>query len=83
MEQSLKKLSAHLYLNDDEDLAMVQLTNGNWVVICKEGTEVVYGPDKYFTSAQLYLKIMDREQTYDVPKKSSKRGSKTGKSSKP
>lgn len=83
MEQGLKKLSAHLYMNDDEDLAMVQLTNGNWVIISKEGTKVVYGPDKYFSSAVLYLKIMDREQTYDVPKKSSKRGSKTGKSSKP
>ena len=78
----MKKLSSSLYLNDDGDLALVQLTNSNWVVISKDGRKVVYGPDKYFTSAKLYLKIMDREQTYDVPKKSSKRGSKTGKSGK-
>ena len=71
MEQGLKKLSTSLYLNEDGDLALVQLTNGNWVVIAKDGRKVVYGPDKYFTSAKLYLKIMDREQTYEVSKKGS------------
>ena len=57
--------------NDDGDLALIQLTNGNWVVIAKDGRKVVYGPDKYFTSAKLYLKIMDREETYEVSKKGS------------
>ena len=71
MEQGLKKLASTLYLNDDGDLALIQLTNGNWVVIAKDGRKVVYGPDKYFTSAKLYLKIMDREETYEVSKKGS------------
>ena len=71
MEQGLKKLASTLYLNDDGDLALIQLTNGNWVVIAKDGRKVVYGPDKYFSSAKLYLKIMDREQTYEVSKKGS------------
>ena len=67
----MKKLASTLYLNDDGDLALIQLTNGNWVVIAKDGRKVVYGPDKYFSSAKLYLKIMDREQTYEVSKKGS------------
>jgi hypothetical protein len=67
----LKKLSTSLYLNEDGNLALVQLTNGNWVVISKDDRKVIYGPDKYFSSAKLYLKIMDKEETYEVSKKSS------------
>jgi hypothetical protein len=71
MEQGLKKLSTSLYLNEDGNLALVQLTNGNWVVIAKDGRKIVYGPDRYFSSAETYLKIMDKEGEHEVSKKSS------------
>ena len=68
-------MSPTLYMNDDENLALVKAKDKTgrevWVVLSKETTKIVYGPDKFLSSAKLYLKIMDREQTYDVQKKSS------------
>lgn len=66
----MKKISATLYLNEDDTLALAKTIEGRWVVVNKAG-KMVYGPDKYFTSAQLYLKIMDRKETYEISKKSS------------
>lgn len=59
-------------MNDDETLALVRTVQGPWIVINKKA-KIQYGPDKYFSSAKLYLKIMDREGANDIQKKSSKR----------
>jgi hypothetical protein len=63
-------MSGSIYMNDDETLALVKTTQGPWIVINKKA-KIVYGPDKFFTSAKLYLQIMDRKETYEVSKKSS------------
>jgi hypothetical protein len=57
----LIKVADHLYLNDTEDKALVQLKNGEWVVISKDGLELIYGPDLSFESAKLYLQIMNED----------------------
>lgn len=55
------KIAEHLYLNDNEDKALLRLKNGEWIVISKDGLELIYGPDLSFESAKLFLEIMNEE----------------------